>query len=66
MWSNRTATQGQVNYAEKHADQSSTVAALHNEQDADRLLLGEEGAGPDGEPVQKKVGIPCVLCGVVL
>ena len=66
MRSNRTTAKGQVNYAEKHADQPSTVAALYNEQDADRLLLREEGAGPDGEPVQKKVGIPGVLRGVVL
>ena len=62
----RAAAQTQVDDTDKGAEEGGAVAAPHHQHDAERLLLSEQIASPDGEPVEQEVRVPGVLHCVVV
>jgi hypothetical protein len=62
--SHRTAAQHQADDGEEEGGCGGGVAGHHHQHQAQRLLLREQGAGPQGQPVQQEVREPGVLRGV--
>ncbi len=62
--SHSTAAQDQADDGEEEGGGGGGVAGHHHQHQAQRLLLRQQGARPQGQPVQQEVREPGVLQGV--
>ena len=64
MGADGAAAEDEADDGEEEGGRGRRVAGHHHQHQAEGLLLGQEGAGPHGQPVQQEFRVPGVLCRV--